>query len=307
MKSNTRLGRGLGALLKNENVIQPRTEKPSGSGDTDSVSEIHLRSIRPNKFQPRREFARGPLDELKGSIRENGLVQPIYVRKVEDGEYELVSGERRLRAFSELGYEKIPAYVLNVSSDTKMLELALTENLQREDLNAMEIAAGYQRLIDECNLTQEQVAERVGKNRTTVANFLRLLKLPTKIQVSLASGELTVGHARALLGLNHQNEISRLFNRIVKDGLNVRQVEKRVQEILSRAKNESGSAKKVHSSMPSQKEVVLSDLIDKLQKYLGTKVKVMGTGSKTGEIRIEFYSESDLSRLIEIILGDSDE
>ncbi len=307
MKSNSRLGRGLGALIRSESAVSGRPEVLQNLPEVNAVREIPVGSIRPNRYQPRKEFNRDSLDELKASIHENGLVQPVSVRKSEDGSYELVSGERRFRAFSELGFETIPAYVLSVSSNSKMLELALTENVQREDLNPLEIAAGYQRLVDECSLTQEQIAQRVGKNRATVANFLRLLKLPAQVQKSLATGELSMGHARALLGLNNPSELLHLFRKILKDGLNVRQVEARVQQLAEKQhRNPSPRNGETHD-LGVKPDVFLSDLLDKMQKRLGTKVKVVRTGSKTGEIKIEYYSEADLGRLIELILGGNNE
>ena len=311
MKSNIRLGRGLDALIKKESVATEKSTslEPSKASVSDSVSKIPVHKIRANKFQPRKEFHRESLEELKNSIRENGLVQPITVRRVENGLFELVSGERRLRAVIELGYNEIPAYVLQVDSDTKMLELALTENLQREDLNPIEIATGYHQLIEECNLTQEQVADRVGKDRATVANFLRLLKLPEQIQKSLISGEVSAGHARALLSLEDQAELFGLFNKIARNNLSVRQVENEVKQLLSR----NGS--KVRTLRPTATDpstntinnLILIDIVDKLRRHLGTQVKIKYSNIHTGEIKIEFYNDDDLNRVIELILGDQKE
>ncbi len=309
MKSNIRLGRGLDALIKKESeqsfqsAPNPVQHQPS----VNSISKIPVARIRANKFQPRKEFGREALEELKSSIHENGLVQPITVRRVEDGLFELVSGERRFRAVTELGFNEIPAYVLQVDSDTKMLELALTENLQREDLNAIEVAAGYQRLIDECSLTQEQVAERVGKDRATVANFLRLLKLPAQIQKSLIDGDITAGHARALLAIDDEGERSRLFTKILKHTLSVRQVEKEVRQILGREVKRSrsnGSSAGENGTGPTPNDPVLLDVIDKLRTHLGTQVKIVYNTSHDGEIKIQFYNDDDLGRIIEIILQD---
>ena len=312
MKSNVRLGRGLDALIKRDSEQQyqapsaPVPHQPS----INSTSRISVARIRANKFQPRKVFGREPLEELKKSIHENGLVQPITVRQVEDGMFELVSGERRFRAVSELGYAEIPAYVLQVDSDTKMLELALTENLQREDLNAIEVAAGYQRLLDECSLTQEQVAERVGKDRATVANFLRLLRLPAEIQKSLIEGEISAGHARALLAIDDEVERARLFNKIIRHNLSVRQVEKEVRQLLGREgkKGNSNAAQTQKDSVkPTSNDPALLDIIDKLRRHFGTQVKVIYSDSHNGEIKIQFYNDDDLSRLVEIILQDQRE
>lgn len=313
MKSNIRLGRGLDALIKKES--EPPRELPhqnpvSHQPAVNSISKISTAKIRANKFQPRKEFNREALDELKNSIRENGLVQPITVRRVENDSFELVSGERRFRAVAELGQTEIPAYVLQVDSDTKMLELALTENLQREDLNAIEVAAGYQRLIDECSLTQEQVAERVGKDRATVANFLRLLKLPADIQKGLIDGDISAGHARALLPIEDTSERSRLYKKIVRHNLSVRQVEKEVRRLLGKEdrKKEDGASSSSHTyNQPPTNDPALLDLIDKLRRHLGTKVKIVYSDSNSGEIKIQFYSDEDLGRLVDLILLDQKE
>ncbi len=312
MKSNVRLGRGLDALIKRDSEQQYEAPPASVSHQpsVNSISKISIARIRANKFQPRKDFGREPLEELKKSIHENGLVQPITVRRVEEGMFELVSGERRFRAVTELGYSEIPAYVLQVDSDTKMLELALTENLQREDLNAIEVAAGYQRLLDECGLTQEQVAERVGKDRATVANFLRLLKLPAEIQKSLIEGDISAGHARALLAIDDEIERSRLFNKIMRHNLSVRQVEKEVRQLLGReGKKGNGGAAQAHkdSVKSTSNDPALLDIIDKLRSHLGTQVKIVYSDSDNGEIKIQFYNDDDLSRLVELILQDQRE
>ena len=312
MKSNIRLGRGLDALIKKdpEPSYTPSPTLPSHQPSVNSISKIAIAKIRANKFQPRKEFGREALEELKSSIRENGLVQPITVRRVENGMFELVSGERRLRAVSELGQQEIPAYVLQVDSDTKMLELALTENLQREDLNAIEVAAGYQRLVDECDLTQEQVAERVGKDRATVANFLRLLKLPAEIQKALMDGDISAGHARALLAVENEADRFRLFNKIAKHNLSVRQIEKEVRQILGREGKSNGAAQRPSNQSQNEKtttDPILLDLVDKLRRQLGTQVKIVYSSKTAGEIKIQFYNNDDLGRLIELILQDQRE
>lgn len=311
MKSNLRLGRGLDALIKKDSGTTYESPTPSASHPLplNSISKIPVSKIRANKFQPRKDFGREALEELKTSIKENGLVQPITVRRVENGMFELVSGERRYRAVSELGQNEIPAYVLQVDSDTKMLELALTENLQREDLNAIEIATGYQRLIDECSLTQEQVAERVGKDRATVTNFIRLLKLPAQIQKSLIDGDISAGHARALLAIEDTAERFRLFNRIARHSLSVRQVEKEVRQILGKEgkKRDHSRHSGDHGTGSSAiTDPIVLDIIDKLRRHLGTQVKISYNDSRAGEIRIEFYNDDDLGRVVELILKDQE-
>ncbi len=312
MKSNVRLGRGLDALLKKDSDVIPEVASPPQPhrAPASSISKVSVNRIRANKLQPRKEFGREALEELKSSIRENGLIQPITVRRVESDFFELVSGERRFRAVSELGFTEVPAYVLQVDSDAKMLELALTENLQREDLNAIEVATGYQRLIDECSLTQEQVAERVGKDRATVANFLRLLRLPAEIQRGLIEGSISSGHARALLAIEDPTERFRLFSKVMRHNLSVRQVEKEVRIILGRETSKSETSRGVTPKEAASKaptDPVILDMIDKLRRYFGTKVKINYGDSRSGEIRIEFYNDDDLSRLVELILQDRKE
>jgi len=303
MKSNIRLGRGLDALIKKESIsfdkIPPEL---SNQLAVNPFAKISVGKVTANRYQPRREFNQNSLDELKRSIKENGLVQPITVRQTKDGGFELVSGERRLRAVKDLGIREIPAYVLQVDSDEKMLELALTENLQREDLNPIEIALGYQRLIDECNLTQEKVAEKVGGDRATVANFLRLLKLPAPIQKSLVNGDITAGHARALLSIENSSEQFHLFNKIARENLSVRQVEREVQRLLGTGRTKKESSKPGSPQHGEMTKSVVADLTDKLRKHLGTKVKIIYGDKRSGEIKIEFYGDEDLERLIELIL-----
>jgi ParB family chromosome partitioning protein len=310
MKSNIRLGRGLDALIKKDSASFDKTiQAGTNRFSVDSIAKIPVSEIKTNKFQPRKEFHRESLEELKNSIKENGLVQPVTVRRVNNDLFELVSGERRLRAATELGFKEIPAYILQVDSDAKMLELALTENLQREDLNPIEIALGYQRLIEECNLTQEQVAGRVGKGRVTVTNSLRLLKLPAQIQKSITVGEISEGHARALLALENQRDLFRLFGKTVRNGLSVRQVENEVRQFLgkSKAKSPRTDNGKISNRNGTDNNSVLSDITDKLRKHLGTQVKINYSDSHKGEIRIEFYNDDDLGRLIDVILGDRKE
>lgn len=310
MKSNVRLGRGLDALIRkdSESPRDPLAQSTVHQPAINSISKINVSKIRANKFQPRKEFGREGLEELKNSIRENGLVQPITVRRIDNGFFELVSGERRFRAISELGLPDVAAYVLQVDSDAKMLELALTENLQREDLNAIEVAAGYQRLMEECGLTQEQVAERVGKDRATVTNFLRLLKLPAGIQKGIVSGEISAGHARALLSIENETERTRLFNKIIRHNLSVRQVENEVRHLLGKeGKKHHSDRNQTQSQSGGDRPItdpVLLDLIDKLRAHLGTRVKISYSDRKTGEIRIQFYGDDDLGRLVELILQD---
>jgi ParB family transcriptional regulator, chromosome partitioning protein len=287
MASKKALGRGLRALIPDAPPEQP--------GQTQSIRFIDINLIAPNPFQPRETFHAESLAELKNSIAEKGLVQPVTVRR-HDGRFQLIAGERRLRAVRELGLEEIPAYILDVQTDDEMLELAIIENIHREDLNPIDIANGYKRLLEECNLTQEEVAGKVGKDRTTIANFLRLLKLPRRIQESVQANEITFGHARALLALESAEEQLAVWKKIVSGGLPVRRVEDLVRasgKKRPKRKNDSGT-------MPAH---YVEDAENRLRMKLATKVEVKQR-PKGGTIEIEYYSSDDLDRLVSIIVGE---
>lgn len=286
MVRKTALGKGLKALIPD---IPLEPTQP-----TASIRSVEVERIAPNPYQPREHFDEKMLEELKNSIAEKGLVQPVTVRLHNSG-YQLIAGERRLRAVRDLGMEFIPAYVLEVIDEEEMLELSIIENIHREDLNPIDIARGYQRLIDEINLTQEEVARKVGKDRSTVANFLRLLKLPRRIQESLLSGELTMGHARALITLNNSEEQIRLWNQIVKKALSVRRVEQLVRESITK----DGKPKvkiESHTVLPPS----LQEAEDKLRHALATQVRIKSKG-RGGIVSIEYYSDDDLDRIISLI------
>jgi len=280
-----RLGKGLEALIP-----QVSTEEAENRGD--SLDQIPVEKIKSNPQQPRVSFNRQKLDELKQSITENGLIQPVTVRPVDDV-YELVSGERRLRAVQELGIARIPAYVLEVESDEKLLELALIENIQRDDLNAMEVAVAYERLQKEYHLTQEEVALKVGKDRATVANFIRLLKLPDIIQDSLKKDEISMGHARGLMGLKSRGEQIRIWRKVVKDGWSVRKVEDTVRQMTEKSEKKT-------VPVPSKQDPALLTLEDRLRTVLGSQVKIRPSG-KGGKIEISYFSTEDLNRLMDLI------
>ncbi len=280
MVNRKALGRGLSALLPDE---------PTESVSAGQLHQIDVKSISPNPFQPRLTFDSEKLEELMRSISENGVVQPITVRRIQDG-YQLIAGERRFRAVTELGVDKIPAYVLEVQTDQEMLELSIVENIHREDLNSIEVAKGYKRLIDECGLTQDQVAQKVCKDRTTVTNFLRLLKLPAQIQASVQEGALTMGHARALLTLQDVGQQLALWKKIVQNDLSVRSVEQAVKN-----KKKEKSPKK-----PDAKSYYLEDVENRMRVKLATKVSVNMKG-KGGSVAIDFYSEDDLERIVSMI------
>jgi ParB family chromosome partitioning protein len=305
------LGKGLNALIPTdekppERPVQQNVEPEPAEPEREYIAtnEIPVNSIRRNPFQPREEFDVQALQELTDSIREHGVIQPITVRKVEDG-YELVAGERRLRASRAAGLEMIPAFVKEVDSDAELLELALIENVQREHLNAMEIAQGYQRLIDECDLTQEEVAQKVSKDRTTVTNFLRLLKLPGEIQNSLRKSELTIGHARTLVNLPSRDVQIEVWKKVVSDGLSVRKTEELARSLM---KEKEAGAKKAGSSTSARlvspnKEVygIFSNIESRLRAILATQVRIRASAEGKGHIEIEFYTDEDLDRIIEIL------
>jgi ParB family chromosome partitioning protein len=258
------------------------------------VRDIELRRVRPNPFQPRREFNSAALAELQASIRENGLLQPLVVRVAGDG-FELVAGERRFRALSSLKRQTAPAVVRELS-DEQMLLLALVENLQREELNAIEEAIAYQQLIDGFGLTQSQVANRVGRNRSTVANSLRLLTLPQEVQDMVGSGSLSAGHARAVLSLESDLDRMRLAQEIAKGGLSVREAERRAR---SGSKRKPGSTGKVGEKRenPVARRTEMA-----LARYFGTAVKVRLRSKTAGEIRIPFHDAEDFERIIRRLL-----
>ncbi len=303
-KNKHALGRGLDALISSSSTIN-RAERVSVSnpemGNDDGKSneilvKLETNSILPNPFQPRTNFEPNALDELKKSILQNGLIQPITVRRTNDNKYELISGERRLRAVKEIGLKTIPAYIILVETKEAMLALALIENIQREKLNPIEIAHAYKRLIEECNLSQEQVSDKVGKDRTTITNAIRLLKLPTQIQDSLVKQEISAGHARALINLYDSKLQLKILDKIVSQNLSVRKVEQLVKEITEGKRN----LKTVKVSGSSQEVTSTKDIENKLRNIFGTKVICKQKKNGTGQITIDFYSNDELDRLFEL-------
>ena len=276
------LGKGIGALI-------PDFEEPVGPEP--QVAELSVDSIRANRYQPRKDFDEVAMMELVQSIREKGIVQPVTVREVEDG-YELVAGERRLRAVRELNLRTIPAYVLRVKSDEDLLEMALVENLQREDLNPIDLALAYRQLINDHGLTQEELADKVGKYRSTVANMIRLLTLPEEVQEKLKSNEITAGHGRAILTIHESEGQAKLLRRILNENLSVRQAEEE-------ARRETEPAKKAAPSVRPPRSPQARRVESELMERLGTKVKLQERG-KGGAIVIEYYSPEDLDRLLEL-------
>ena len=289
------LGKGLGSLIPDA-IKEPTVQQVVVS----AIQELPLADIRPNPHQPRKEFDEETLEELAASIKSIGIVQPITVREVEDGKYEIVAGERRYRASKMAGRETIPAYIRKTENDD-VLALALIENIQRDDLNAMEVAISYQRLIDECNLTQEGLSERVGKKRATIANYLRLLKLPAEIQLALRNKQITMGHARALLGLDDPETQLMIFEQILKYDFSVRKVEEVVRELANPEKKEEPVEQKDSKRV---KKDELGDYIE-LQKHLSTrfntKVELKRNENGRGKIVIAFKSDSGLERIMELL------
>ncbi len=269
------LGKGLGALI-------PEVK-------AQGVTEIDINNIQPSEYQPRKRFDKDQLEELSLSIKSKGVLQPVIVRKANDGSYRLITGERRWRAASMAGLKKIPAIVKDVT-EAERVELALIENLQREDLNPIETAEACHRLIKDFHLTQEDLSKILGKQRSSIANYLRLLKLPTDVKDWISKGGLSMGHAKAILSLVKLGDQTEAGRRIIKKGLSVRQTESLVQRMLRRKP----------SILKKKKDVHISALEDSLKRFLGTKVKIY-KGKKGGRVEIEYYSDDDLIRIIEVI------
>jgi ParB family chromosome partitioning protein len=281
------LGRGLGALIE---IPEERNKDLIYSAST--VNEISLKSISVNPFQPRTSFDEESLNELVLSVKEHGIIQPITVRRTEDNSYQLITGERRLRAAEKAGLKRIPAYIRQ-TGDESLLELALVENIQREDLDAIEVAISYQRLIEELDLTQEQLGDRVGKNRATIANYLRLLNLPAEVQTAIREKKVSMGHARALLGIEEQAEQLDLLSRILSQDLSVRQVERLARRNRIPEKEETGFETKSMSDY--------EDLREHLSHHFGATVEFKRSNKGAGRIVIPFRSDEDLQRIVSIL------
>jgi ParB family chromosome partitioning protein len=297
-----RLGRGLEALLAAREPAAAAAGQGSGS---DGVQKLPIRQIRPNPYQPRREFRPGELSDLESSLGSSGLLQPINVRRVGRDSFELIAGERRLRAATNLGWTEIPAIVREVD-DRTMLTLALVENLQRSDLNCVEEALGYQRLMDEFGLTQQQVSDVVGKDRSTVANLIRILSLPEGVRAMLEQNLLTMGHARAILGVPDERARTELANEAVAKGLSVRDLEHRVRLALEPAAPAAErAAPKAPPRARTQAEtpVAIRGVEDRLRRFFQTDVSIAVSGPDKGQVRIAFYSSDDLDRILDLVLG----
>jgi ParB family chromosome partitioning protein len=296
-KKRGALGKGLGALLQDSPEKTDAGDKKESQNPVAGIYEISLEEVQVNPYQPRTHFDKTTLDELADSIKVQGIIQPITVRRLAENEYQLISGERRFQASKIAGLSKIPAYV-RTANDQQMLEMALIENIQRENLNALEIAHSYQRLLAECQLKQEQLGDRVGKNRTTVNNYLRLLKLPPDIQAGIRDQKISMGHARALINIEDVDKQLAIFKKTVEEELSVRKVEALVKEL-----NEGypKKASKTAESLDPAKKYEINKLQQKLASHFGTKVSLKSDQKDKGEIKIPFHSTSDLNRILEIL------
>jgi ParB family chromosome partitioning protein len=284
--ADKRLGKGLDALI------------PSYATDDRHIDgAVPLTQIIPNRNQPRQEFNPEQMEELTASIKENGILQPLTVRELEGGDFELIAGERRLRAAKDAGLETVPVYILSVDADVEMMEFALVENIQRVDLKPLEKAEGYAILSGKYDLSQDDIAKRVGKSRPAIANALRLLKLPPEIKSSLNSGKISTGHALAILGLRKSLQMMTLHQKVVREELSVRQTEALVKKYSESFKNNL----KVKIVAPKQSDVI--HIENELISLLGTKVAIKKNQKGKGKIQIEFYSENDFQRILEIISG----
>ncbi len=285
------LGKGLSALLEN-----PDTDITSSKGTSKtvgSVAEIKISQIETNPFQPRTEFEKEALQELSESIAEHGIIQPITVRKVGNDRYQLISGERRFRASQMAGLKKVPAYI-RIANDQSMLEMALVENIQRQDLNAIEVALSYQRLIDECSLTQEQLSQKLAKSRPSIANHLRLLKLPAAIQLGIRDKDISMGHARALVSAGSEDKQLQLFKKTITDKLSVRQLEDLIKNKAPKKNTPVSSDVLPVSERQMEFKETLAD-------SLSAKVDISKSNNGKGKIVINFDSEVDLNRIIELL------
>lgn len=288
------LGKGLGALIKKSQALPGAPVSGTADDDSQRVRDIPIDNVIPSPLQPRNQFIDAPLDDLVESIRQHGIIQPLIARLV-DGKYELIAGERRWRASKKLGLATVPV-IERVASDRDVLEMALIENLQREDLNPIEEAAGYVRLAKEFTLKQEEIATRVGKSRASVANAMRLLDLHPDIQLNLAQGQITVGHAKAILALKDADTQKLAADQIIRRKLTVRAAEKLTQSLLT---NPSGSADPKQVP-PREIDIQIRDLTKRLQEHLATHVSV-NHSAKKGRIEIEYYGNDDLDRILGLL------
>jgi ParB family chromosome partitioning protein len=298
IKKRSALGKGLSALLENSETDITTKSANTNSGLVGSVSMLPINSIEANPFNPRTNFEKAALEELSQSIAIHGIIQPLTVRKLGRDNYQLISGERRFRASQLAGLTEVPVYI-RVANDQTMLEMALVENIQREDLNSIEVAISYQRLIEECSLTQDQLSQKVAKSRSSITNHLRLLKLPVDIQASVRDNVISMGHARALVSAGDESLQMAIFNRIVEDGLSVRDAEALIREGYVEPRTNEGNPKKSAST------IKITDSQFTFKEHLGdklsTKIEIKKSTSGNGKLIVNFNSEVDLNRIIEIL------
>ncbi len=283
------LGRGLSALITDEEPSRRR------GGDLPGQDEIELNAIEANPFQPRTRFEEESLQELASSIRELGIIQPIIVRQIAEGRYQLIAGERRLRAAGMAGLETIPAWI-RTADDQELLEMALVENIQREDLDAIEIAISYQRLLDECSLTQENLSERVGKKRSTISNYIRLLKLPAEIQLGIKHRQISMGHARSLINMDDPEAQLKVYNKIIANDLSVRKVEDLVRKLGTENREDDPVKEKPGNELDGYES-----LRDHLAGYFGADVQFRRNEKGKGKIVIPFSSNDELERIVGLL------
>ncbi len=300
-KKKEQVGQGLRALLTKIDKTEDTKSTPKDTSQNavaGSVAEINIDHIEPNPYQPRKEFKEEELLELVQSIKALGLIQPITVRQVDNKLYQIISGERRWRASKLAGLRNVPAYIRK-ANDQGMLEMALVENIQRSDLNALEVSLSYQRLIDECNLQHDELAKRVGKNRSTVTNYIRLLKLPPDLQEGLKNDKISMGHARAMLSLDNPTEQLYVYNQILDENLSVRHTEKLVRSLKESSSSDSNSKSSSAQSGNNHPEVV--KIKDRLSHVFGTKVNIVRNASGKGRIIIPFTSDNQFNDIIDSI------
>ncbi|MCG8575137.1 MAG: ParB/RepB/Spo0J family partition protein [Flavobacteriales bacterium] len=293
-KKRAALGKGLSALLENANT-DITTTKNFGVGEqtVGSISNISIDQIEANPFNPRTDFEEESLNELKESIKVHGIIQPLTVRKLGRDKYQLISGERRFRASQLAGVTEVPCYI-RIANDQSMLEMALVENIQRVDLNAIEVGLSYQRLIDECNFTQEKLSKKLGKSRSNITNFLRLLKLPAQIQLGIKQGLISMGHARAIVSAGDEQMQMALFRQVVNEGLSVRELENLL-------KSNRAAKEKKETPAKAEPSAEFESWQTSLSEQLEAKVKLSANNKGKGKIVISFDSEEDLRRIIELM------
>ncbi len=288
------LGKGLKALIPDEGFNPASKPDEEAWAPTGSIGSLPVEKIRVNPFQPRKDFDETALEDLKNSIIENGIIQPVTVSRDGDG-YQLISGERRLRAVRKAGFKFIPGYIVEAHEDAGKLELALIENIQREDLNAVEIAIALKSLVTTCNLTQDEIAQKVGKNRSTISNFLRLLKLPAVIQDSIRQKEISSGHARALINLPNQKQQVKVWQQIIRKKLSVRQTEELVNKLFRETVHKPSRTGNAGDVSPFEQ------IESRLRERFATKVRIVEKKKGKGEIHIQYFSTDDLERILEIM------